>query len=289
MENRIDVKKVDVTPDLAEKWLLKNTHNRKLYETVVDSYALDMKRGNWILNHQGICFDEDGVLLDGQHRLEAIKRSGKTVTMFVFRNMPKGYVGNGNHIVTQDTIDDIKKRCIGDKLHLSYGMENANLKVAMCNIITSIILGRAPKLSAAIVKNIYDLFADQIETVVDCKTANVGHLCLAPVLGAFAIAVGPFNEQTVEFMKGYFEGDNLAKMSPILVFRNYMLNRTSLPYSGTAKEYARITIVNHALNCIMHHIMKRQLKQLKKTNQGTDFFLNHQKKTCDELIQLVRL
>jgi len=74
---------LEVTPELANAWMQKNTFNRKLSRHTVRKYASDMERGEWKLNHQGIAFDDEGILVDGQHRLAAVRESGKTVRMMV--------------------------------------------------------------------------------------------------------------------------------------------------------------------------------------------------------------
>jgi len=73
----------NITPQLATSYLSTNHGNRVLRERLVLQYATDMEAGRWRLTHQGIAFDEHGVLLDGQHRLEAIVLSGCTVPMLV--------------------------------------------------------------------------------------------------------------------------------------------------------------------------------------------------------------
>ena len=75
---------VEVTPQLAELWLQRNFFNRKLHEETVERLCRAMLAGHWRLTHQGIAFDKYGVLVDGQQRLEAVRRTGKTVRMFVF-------------------------------------------------------------------------------------------------------------------------------------------------------------------------------------------------------------
>lgn len=79
---------VDITPEMAERWLEKNvSHNRKVSMKKIDEYAIAMESGKWRTTHQGIAFDDKGNLLDGQHRLFAIYKSRRTITMFVFRDM----------------------------------------------------------------------------------------------------------------------------------------------------------------------------------------------------------
>ncbi|WP_406000722.1 hypothetical protein [Streptomyces sp. NBC_00829] len=110
-----------ITPQLAEKWLRQNTHNRNLRERVVNGYATDMRDGNWVEDGQSIKFAKGdvllldsppirgGALLDGQHRLSAIVTADVTVRMLVVSNLPD---------TTQDTMDTGAKRSLGDVLKL---------------------------------------------------------------------------------------------------------------------------------------------------------------------------
>ena len=191
---------------------------------MVDSYALDMKRGYWALNHQGICFDEDGTLIDGQHRLAAIVLSGKTIKMYVFRNMQKQYGQNGELGFVQDTIDDMKKRSVGDKLKLSYDIENGTIAAAMVNVIINIASSKTMRRSLRITKAVYEIYRSEIEKVIKSRQ-NVRGLAPAAVLGSFAFAAKVFSQKVIDFENGYFSGENLSKGSPILAFRNQMLTR----------------------------------------------------------------
>lgn len=79
METRI----MRVTPEMAATWLEMNTNNRKKNRERINAYARAMLAGRWVLTHQGIAFDENGNLIDGQHRLEAIVKAGVAVEMNV--------------------------------------------------------------------------------------------------------------------------------------------------------------------------------------------------------------
>lgn len=74
---------VQITPKLAQQYLCHNADNRILRDKAIDRIADDMKNGAFQLTHQGIAFDTNGRLVDGQHRLQAIVRSGATVPMLV--------------------------------------------------------------------------------------------------------------------------------------------------------------------------------------------------------------
>lgn len=79
---------IDVTPEKASEWLTHGPHNpRPLKKFIIDKYAQDMRQGHWRLTHQGIAFNKDGQVIDGQHRLSAIIKSGKTAKMAVFRDV----------------------------------------------------------------------------------------------------------------------------------------------------------------------------------------------------------
>lgn len=78
-----------VTPDDAERWLEKNhDRNRRLRPAKVAEYAADMKSGRWVLSDQAISFDRDGWLINGQHRLQAVHRSGVSIKSLVLWNCP---------------------------------------------------------------------------------------------------------------------------------------------------------------------------------------------------------
>ncbi|WP_328581745.1 hypothetical protein [Streptomyces sp. NBC_00370] len=78
-----------VTPELAESFLTKAAVNRRLNMSQVKVLAETILRGEWKLTHQGIAFDSDGALLDGQHRLHAIMEAKTTVEMIIFEGLSK--------------------------------------------------------------------------------------------------------------------------------------------------------------------------------------------------------
>lgn len=81
------VSKILVTPEMAQRWLDRNTRNRRVRPATVKKYARDMAAGRWHLTGEGIKFAPDGSLLDGQHRLMAIVQSGATVLLDVHRGI----------------------------------------------------------------------------------------------------------------------------------------------------------------------------------------------------------
>lgn len=80
-----------VTPALAREWLERNTINRTLRRGWVEQLRASFERGEYEPSHQGIAFDMDGNLLDGQHRLAAIAgmNDGRTFPMLVTRELER--------------------------------------------------------------------------------------------------------------------------------------------------------------------------------------------------------
>ncbi len=105
---------LDITPSMAEVWLMeRNPHNRRVVEAHAERMAGEMKAGRWRLTHQGIAFDTNGVLIDGQHRLWAIVLSGCTVPMRLFFNEPIESLG---------AIDVVRARTNDEVITLAGGM-----------------------------------------------------------------------------------------------------------------------------------------------------------------------
>lgn len=77
-----------VDPATAERWLRRNKANRRLRPPVVDRYARDMAAGRWGLTGQSIEFNTEGELIDGQHRLRALVKSGVTLPFTVMWGLP---------------------------------------------------------------------------------------------------------------------------------------------------------------------------------------------------------
>jgi hypothetical protein len=243
-----------------------------------------MKRGYWALNHQPIAFDEEGNLLDGQHRLAAIVRSGKTIRMLVARNVPREFGSDGDKHFVQETIDGGKPRSIGDRINLSYGIANANMKSAVVSVLVNLCTGRNFKLSPAVTYEIIKTYQSEIGAVIEARGYGRG-LVFAPVLGAFCFAAKVFKEETLQFESGYFGGENLVSSSPIYVFRNYMLNRQAWKGNGSYRG----TCQRAALTSLMYYVQHLPLKRIIHSNQGVEFFSNKQKRIVSEISELFRL
>lgn len=73
----------EITPEIAANWLDANHKNRPLRERGSDAYGRDVASGNWVLTGDTIKFDWFGRLVDGQHRLTAVIKSGRPIVSLV--------------------------------------------------------------------------------------------------------------------------------------------------------------------------------------------------------------
>lgn len=76
-----------VSPATAEDWLLRNINNRNKKQAIIAKYSRDMQAKRWGLTDSMICFDWNGNLLNGQHRLEACVAAGVGFWTFVAFDM----------------------------------------------------------------------------------------------------------------------------------------------------------------------------------------------------------
>jgi len=86
-----DMKVEKITPEKAKEYLKKNVNNPRgtnsLNLGTVRALADAMSAGLWELNGEAIEFDSNGFLKNGQHRLAAIIKSGKTIETVVIRGI----------------------------------------------------------------------------------------------------------------------------------------------------------------------------------------------------------
>lgn len=73
-----------MTPQKAQALMSKNAvFNRELRPSTVSGLADAIRRGEWVVSHQGIAVSKSGVVLDGQHRLCAIVQADMAVPILV--------------------------------------------------------------------------------------------------------------------------------------------------------------------------------------------------------------
>lgn len=244
-----------VTPCLAAKWLAKNTHNRNLRETTVANYVRDMLNGAWSPNHQGIAIGEDGALMDGQHRLSAIARSGVSVPMLVCTDVPRQIEGVESRVM--DTVDRGNARSIPDILKLEHGLKaDAGMIAAACLMIARICVPVERFAKRATLHQTLELlqrFQPGLKFVSENRPSVFG-LRGAVICGAVAFAHGVKPQATEDFYRRFGSGAGLKQGDAILTLRNHVSAGKAASQGGSSSARREAgELVLHALWCHVHH------------------------------------
>lgn len=126
---KFEIKQMSITPEIAAEMLKMNTNNRSLREKKVAALAASMAKGEWVLSNDAIVISEGNVLLNGQHRLQAVIKSGVACPFIVY---------TGAQEASFDIMDTPTLRSMGDVIQ-HRGGKNTTAKAAtvskFCNLL----------------------------------------------------------------------------------------------------------------------------------------------------------
>lgn len=112
MESRIEV----VTPKMAGEYLAKNRNIRKISAQWVRYFEVLLRRGEFELTPDGVCFSPQGYLVNGQHRLQAIVNTGISAKMRVYEDVTPAQLA---------AMDQGRKRHVADITRLPRNITDA--------------------------------------------------------------------------------------------------------------------------------------------------------------------
>ena len=205
-----------ITPAISMKYLAMNAENprKRINQQVVNAYAEDMKAGRWLLNGEPICFDSNGNLKDGQHRLWGVVRSGVSVDILVVRGVSPDY----------DLYDYGLKRNLSQECGLPHSVESV-ASVIVTNGATS---GSA--IPRMLVRDYLVDHADALQQaykITSCGTGNRPCRKRDIVLGVYILLRNGTDEETLTaFCKVVNQGLPIDgyECSPALAFRTKLDN-----------------------------------------------------------------
>jgi hypothetical protein len=217
-------KVVSITPKRAAEYLERNTANRPVSQRLVREFAAVMGRGEWRVTHQGIAFDTNGALVDGQHRLAAVVEADVPVEMTVFTEVPEGAF---------DVLDTGKRRNAADALAIE-GEKSAVMLAAMVRTVW--LYQHRPELSwsggdAGVTNHQIVQALEQHPKLRDFVTpgeqiaAATGMIKSAAGAASYLVTQASSRDLSPWF-DGIVEGVGLTKGDPRLMFRRVMFNNT---------------------------------------------------------------
>lgn len=220
-----------VTKQLVDSLLAMNTKNRTLRESSVKTYCSDILAGKWIVTNQGIGVSRDGVLIDGQHRLEAIKRCDypKIPILVVTGLDPEAMIA----------VDTGVKRSAVDILGIVFDERVYQAAPAIVRAIRQFSKKIEFGAGAMTMNEIIDSIAEYKDEIsAACSATRATNFYSAAHLAGFVFAMKRRNatDKVVAFMRSVEDGDNLAKKSPQLVLRNYVVSTVGRAGSKDREE-----------------------------------------------------
>jgi hypothetical protein len=193
---------LEVTPEVAEAFLKKNDINRRVKVNPLSRLVRQMQSGQYRLTHQGVAFDTDGRLADGQHRLKAIVETKRPQWLLVTWNLPTA---------SREVIDTGTTRSTADNYRVAGYGKISNSVVATLNIAVG---GRkslcpnwvaANRLTPSQIRDLFDDWSQELEAVLPFSTHKACN-SVAIAICIRAILSGQNRDRVLDFLQRLSDG-----------------------------------------------------------------------------------
>lgn len=260
--NAIHSEHMLITPEQAREILAsRNGKNRAVRPNTVAKIANDIKEGRWQCTHQGIAFDENNILIDGQHRLHAIVQANKACEMLVTYNVSRK---------TFSVLDCGVSRTASDNLAYS-NVPRAKLvapaikHILLCHRFPKRTWSNLPFPTHSEIFNFYEKNSDAIdqisalvaETSRQFKKINPTGLAVTCYL---AFEAGHSMTTIAAFCHGLGMGSGLSEFNPLLTYRQFIINlKKAAPVDRNLQQYSTACLIK-AFNYWFENKELRQFK-----------------------------
>lgn len=285
----------DIDRDRALNWLDYNRENRKVNKGKVQSFARQILRGDFILTHQGIAFNDAHDLIDGQHTLKSVVMTGKTIRRLVTFGLPKKI--EGKKFNTMDVLDQ-GGRTVGDQLKIAHGIREPNTLRQICNSIASICYRkRARNLSVGQILDVYALFKADIDWMLAARSKDKG-LKQAGIMAGFVFAhaatPAPVEKLLVELNSGSGLADAATfrkrqaagtPQRPVEHLRHFLLGDAG---SLLSKKF-NACLAEVALQTIYAEQHKARTKEIESSDVGLNWFTARLKEPAGKVAAMMAI
>jgi hypothetical protein len=286
---------IDVTPAMAAKWLRNNFGNRPVRQDTVRAYARDMLNKVWVPTHQGIAFNDEDVLIDGQHRLKAVVLSGCTIRFMVTFGLPSQIAGH--EMTTMDAVDRGNTRSVADQLVIQHGFKHGSKTAQLSAALASLCCGeRTRRLSVGQTLEVYRAFEKSASYVIEHRSKETG-IRAAGVMAGFAFALAtellPFGlyagwdkETPISTMfKALITCEGLKEGTPMHQLRRFLTSDESKLFTPTLNRgLAELT-----LQAIYLEQQGKSGKELEAALDGANHFRSLQSERIGKIAKIFKL
>lgn len=245
-----ETRTVIIRPEVAGKLLETiNTCNRPKRENRTDEFVAIINDGEWGITHQGGAIDTNGVLQDGQHRLEAIYRSGKAQVMQMSVGMPPENFTKVDTPLVRRARDAAYMRGEHNVLTLTAA---ARLIIQFDRLGPNLHLrGSKTKVSIDAVDRVIRDMGDELRAAV-ARAHRIRREIKIPAttLAAAIYLIGrrlPVDDPRVErFFDDIETGANVEKFDPVWLLRRHFIR--DMGGMGRPNQYAALAYIIKAWN-----------------------------------------
>ena len=263
---------MQVTPEIALSILTnKNCKNRNISKANLRNLTNAMLNGEWKLTNQGISFDRDGNLLDGQHRLQAIIESEVTCTMLVGKNMDPAIfncIDTGKARTAGDTLD-IAGSTNGKTIAAAVKLVGFYEELAPDNAWSSFNKPSHEKIRKNYLKE-HDLYEEAAITVRD-KARQARHLLPASIVVAFYVLASKrgWPARKIDFfLDKIYIGASLQPDDVCLSFRNQLSAREYKRRGANSQRY----LLNAFIKCFNTNASHTPTKKFWAPQDGSNMY-----------------
>jgi len=246
-----------VSPDLALTMLRQNKQNRDTKETDITFFTEEILAGRWANLADGVAFDSRGVLVDGQHRLMAIIKAGRTVTMKVaFGLSPESRIAV-----------DVRSRVSDSSLLEADGFTHGDMRAAVAKLFMVYVKFPEKKLRRFSMDDVV-VAVKELQPELDYLASHYRALSRmglrAPLLFALTMGLRKDRPGTVAFTTRLVNFERRGPNDPAVKFEHL-----AKPEKGRSRE----ALLQAGLRCIRAALAGEELERVRTAENELQHFV----------------
>lgn len=252
---------VTATREVVDGLLSMNTSNRAVNRNAVERLVRQIQDGLWVPNNQGVGLSRDFNLLDGQHRLLALREAGYPPLKFL--------VVTGLDPKAVATIDIGSKRTYHDTLRLLMNLELNKHVVSAIGWLANVRFGSMGRWGPVEPKNrrtAFELVAwiDAYERGISTVFGAMGNAQFfrMGVKAAFIAFAQAMPGEAADFIRQVEDGELLTKTMPAYHLRQHVFTQSKAGQAAQVLDFAlTVRCINGSVRGEVMRMWKNSMTQ----------------------------